>query len=165
MQKGLIKRILDTILRKDLEAENLQLKSKVASLQLDLEEKDKTISSLKTEYQRLKSQKDTLKEDELIYLFNQISTPLTQLNTMRVLHEKGQEIKTKDVFTLLKTIEQEFEKRGFEKIGVVGEEVKFDSAIHQSITNDLLEEGDNVKISFVGFKKDNKIIKKALVRK
>jgi len=152
-----------------LKGEVLDLRRKVMELEITSEEKENLIESLKKEYEafhsRCKDNTVNAKEEEIIDIFTEISAPLTQLNTMRKLDEKGKDIKIKDLFRLIKQIEKVFEKRGVIKIGEAGEKVPYDSTLHQSAGNMSPSETEEVVIRFCGYKLQDRLIKRALVGK
>jgi len=80
-----------------LKGEVLDLRRKVMELEITSEEKENLIESLKKEYEafhsRCKDNTVNAKEEEIIDIFTEISAPLTQLNTMRKLDEKGKDIR------------------------------------------------------------------------
>jgi molecular chaperone GrpE (heat shock protein) len=152
-----------------LKGEVLDLRRKVRELEIVMDEKENLISSLKKEYEHLNimSMDNTgnAKEEEIIEIFTDLSTNLAQLNTMRKLDEKGKEIKIRDLFRIIKQIEKIFEKRGVTQIGEAGEQVPYDSTLHQPAGNMSPSESDEVVIRFCGYKIKNKLIKRALVGK
>ncbi len=152
-----------------LKVEVLDLRRKVMELEIESEEKENLIESLKKEYEALHSRcRDNtvnVKEEEIIEIFTEISPHLTQLNTMKKLDEKGKDIKIKDLFRLIKQIEKIFEKRGVIQIGEAGEKVPYDSSVHQSAGNMSISEAEEVIIRFCGYKIQDKLVKRALVGK
>ena len=152
-----------------LKGEVLDLRRKISEQEIASEEKDNLIESLKKEYESLNSicRVNTVnaKEEEIIEIFTEIASHMTQLNTMRKLDENGKEIKIKDLFRLIKQIDKIFEKRGVIQIGEAGETVSYDSTLHQPAGNMSLSEAEEVVIRFCGYKIHDKLIKRALVGK
>jgi molecular chaperone GrpE len=151
------------------EPDTAQWNAKIAGLRMDLEERDRTISALKKEYELLRNRAETEQGDAgreaLAGLLGRIAPLLSQLATLRSLSDGGTPVKAEDLLKLMGKVETLMHEAGLEPIGRVGEDVPFDGRLHQRMSGGWLKEEDMVRVRFVGYRFKGTVIKKAMVSK
>jgi molecular chaperone GrpE (heat shock protein) len=140
-----------------------------ADLRQQLADRDKQIADLQAEYKRLQeSQSGTSAQsldDERLKLFHSLGNMLVQLPTVRNRVEGGAPVTGKDVVGMLKPLDSALGQLGFTPIGTVGETLPYDEQLHQPAGNAerVPRPGENVRVSFVGYRYKNQILRKAQV--
>lgn len=152
---------------KDLQSLTLELKKRVKELEMEIEERDKLLDVTRKEYDTLKgSLKGDIRQakaEEILDIFTEIASPLSQLNTMKKMEQDGKDIKVKDILRLVNHMEKIFFKKGLSQTGAAGEKVLYNSTVHQPAGNFSPKEKEEVLVRFCGYKVNDKLIKRALV--
>ena len=89
--------------------------------------------------------------------------PLSQLATMQALTANGRPVRADDVLKLFGKLEALLAEAGLVRIGTVGEEVPFDTRVHQRMSGADVREGQPVAVRFVGYRLRDSILCKAMV--
>ncbi|MBN1930467.1 MAG: nucleotide exchange factor GrpE, partial [Desulfobacterales bacterium] len=139
-----------------------ELHARIADLEMDIQDRDHMIESLKKEYHLLKSRTasenanagDAAVKDML----EKLSPLLSQLVTMRSIEKNGTQIKAKDLLKLFDKMEKVICEKGLEQIGDVGQETIFDGQVHQRLSGSSIQDGDVVGIRFPGYRFKNVFI-------
>ncbi len=149
------------------EPKDSDFQAKIASLAMDIEDRDRRIAQLKNEYGMLsrKACEDAKSagEDGIVELAKRLAPLLSQSSAMRALHERGTEIGADDLFKILSKIEKTVFESGFEPIGSPGEEIAFDARYHQRMSGGGVSQGMTVKVRFPGCRRNDTVLLKALV--
>ena len=137
-------------------------KSSVSSNKTDCSQ----IESLKQEYQRLQQQIEVQKQ-HLEQKFQQTSIQtleswLLQWPAAAAAVKKNSQLSGSKLLPLVKPIEKLLERWGVEAIGAVGEELAYDPQCHQLIAG-RANPGDLVKIRYLGYRHQNKLLYRAKV--
>lgn len=140
---------------------------RLASLQLDLEERDGRIAQMKSEYAQLQRALGAAAEeaghDHLERLFQKLAAPLANLTALAELAERGEVVEVGDLAQLVRSLGRELGRAGLEPIGPTGAEVTFDAALHQRMSGGAVTAGTPVKVQLPGFRMGTKVILKAMV--
>ena len=143
------------------------LATRVAVLEMDLQDRDREIQRLRQEYglQQQQSEQRTSEAASLGLeaLVRKLAPLFSQLSTMQAIQAEGRPLRVEDVLKLFGKVEQPFKEQGLEIIGAAGEETAFDSRRHQQMSGQGLEEGDRVKIRFPGYQLNGTLLLKAMV--
>ncbi len=144
-----------------------QLLARVASLEMDLIERDQRIEQMRAEYAALQAARERAGaqagQDELEKLFKKLAATLGNLNVLTAMAEAGREVETGDLIQLIKGLEKELGRAGLEPIGQVGEKTLFAVASHQRMSGGAVREGVPVVVQIPGYRLGEKILTKALV--
>ena len=143
------------------------LRNHVAELELDLRQKAEEIAVLREEYQRLREQGERDREHATSAAFGELARRLApllaQLATMKALAGDESKPRLEDVFRLFGTLEGVLGEEGLARIGAVGEETRFDARWHQRIGGAEVDDGDPVRVRFVGYRMGENVLLKAMV--
>lgn len=143
------------------------LRNRVASLELDLRQKDEEIAALREEYERLREQgerdRDRAAGAGFDALARRLAPLLSQLATMESLAGGERAPRPEDVFKLLGMLEKVLAGDGLARIGAVGEETAFDARWHQRIGGAEVDDGDMIRVRFVGYRVGENVLLKAMV--
>jgi molecular chaperone GrpE (heat shock protein) len=143
------------------------VRSRIAALEMDCKDRDRSIESLRAEYGTLQSERDRVAasagQENLDRLFKKLAGPLSNLAALADLSEAGQEIAVRDVITLFHNIEKELGRAGLERIGAAGQHIAFDTAIHQRMSGATVHNGVPVTVRIPGYRIGAKVLLKAMV--
>ena len=143
------------------------LRNRVASLELDLRQKDDEIAALREEYERLREQGGRERERAASAGFDalarQLAPLLSQLATMQALAGGERAPRLEDVFKLFEMLERVLAGHGLARIGEVGDETAFDARWHQRIGGAEVDDGDPIRVRFVGYRMGENVLLKAMV--
>ena len=143
------------------------LRNRVASLELDLRQKDGEIAALREEYQRLREQgqreRDSAASAGFDALARRLAPLLAQLATMESMAGGERAPRLEDVFKLFDMLEKTLAEDGLARIGAVGEETAFDTRWHQRIGGAEVDDGDRVRVRFIGYRIGENVLLKAMV--
>lgn len=143
------------------------LRNRVASLELDLRQKDEEIAALREEYERLREQgireRDSAARAGFGALARRLAPLLAQLATMESLAGGERAPRLEDVFKLFDMLEKVLAEDGLVRIGAVGEETSFDARWHQRIGGAEVDDGDRIRVRFVGYRMGENVLLKAMV--
>lgn len=139
----------------------------LAALRLQLEERNREVERVKKEYalqrEQARLQGEQAVGDALEGIVRECAAPLATLAAMEARHRKQGDLHPPDLFRVVASLQTPLARRGMEQIGQVGEELSYDPALHQVLDNARLEPGDSVRIRFVGFRFNGKLVSKAQV--
>jgi molecular chaperone GrpE (heat shock protein) len=142
------------------------MRNRVASLELDLRQKDGEIAALREEYERLREQgireRDSAASAGFDALARRLAPLLAQLTTMESLAGGERAPRLKDVFRLFGMLEKVLAEEGLARIGAVGEEAAFDARWHQRIGGAEVDDGDRIRVRFVGYRMGENVLLKAM---
>jgi len=143
------------------------LRNHVASLELDLRKKDDEIAALREEYLRLREQgqreRDSAANAGFDALARRLAPLLSQLATMEAMAGGERAPRFEDVFKLFDMLEKALAEDGLARIGAVGEETTFDARWHQRIGGAEVDDGDRIRVRFVGYRMGENVLLKAMV--
>jgi molecular chaperone GrpE (heat shock protein) len=143
------------------------LKSRIAGLKMDVGDRDREIARLKREFEHTRkdaqAEAGSAGEAELLKLAKKAAPLLSQLVTLKDMNEKGKDIRPADILKLFSKIEKLFYDIGLQRVGEVGETAEFDPAVHQRMSGAGLQNGDPVKVRFVGYRFNRVVVTKAMV--
>ncbi|HKM56766.1 MAG TPA: hypothetical protein VJY33_25400 [Isosphaeraceae bacterium] len=144
-----------------------QLLARVASLEMDLIERDQRIEQMRAEYAALQAARERAGaeagQDQLERLFKRLAGTLGNLNVLTAMAEAGREVDAGDLIQLIKGLEKELGRAGLEPIGQVGEKTLFAVASHQRMSGGAVHDGVPVIVQIPGYRLVEKILIKALV--
>lgn len=144
-----------------------ELRAHVASLELDVADRDRQMAEMRAEYGTLQAAKERAAagagQDQLEKLFKKLAGPLANLAVLMAAAEAGQEVETGDLIHLLKSLEKELHRAGLEPIGRAGQQAAFDVACHQRMSGGAVREGTPVTVQLPGYRLGEKILLKAMV--
>lgn len=146
---------------------DVDLQTRVASLEMDLREKTEQAEQMKREYATLEAARDRAAsgagQDQLERLFKKLAGPLSNLATLVSLCEKGQDVTAADMAQLVRSLEKQLLAAGMEPIGTPGEATAFDPAIHQRVSGGSVSTGTPVAVQLPGYRMGPRVIQKAMV--
>jgi molecular chaperone GrpE (heat shock protein) len=145
----------------------VQCRAEIASLQMDLQERDREIQEMRSEYATLEAAKERAAtgagQDELERLFKRLAGPLANLTALSAMADAGQEVAAGDLISLIRSLEKELARCGLEPIGQVGQQTSFDLATHQRMSGGAVRAGTPVTVQLPGYRMGTKILAKVLV--
>lgn len=141
--------------------------ARVATLELDLRERDERIAAMQAEYAQLEASKGQATElagqSELERLFRRLAGPLSNLAMLVELARQGEAAEAADFVQLFDGLEKELERAGLERIGAAGEVTAFDVAEHQRMSGATVHAGTPVTVQVPGYRMGGKVLLKAMV--
>ncbi len=144
-----------------------ELRAQVASLEMDLAERDRQIVEMRSEYGTLEVAKERVAVDagqeQLENLFRRLAGTLANLAALRTMAEGGQEVEAGDLLSLIRSLEKELHRAGLERIGEVGERTLFDVACHQRMSGGAVHAGKPVTVELPGYCMGDRVLMKAMV--
>jgi molecular chaperone GrpE (heat shock protein) len=142
-------------------------RARIASLEMDLVERDKRIDEMQSEYAALQAAKERASvgagQDQLERLFKKLAGPLANLSVLTAMAEMGREVEVGDLVQLIKGLEKELARAGLEPMGKVGEKTVFDVTCHQRMSGGAVREAVPVTVQIPGYRVGEKILIKAMV--
>lgn len=143
------------------------LRNRVASLELDLRQKDDEIAALREEYERLRQQgqreRGSAASAGFDALARRLAPLLSQLATMEAMAGGERAPRLEDVLKLAGMLEHVLTENGLMRIGTVGEETAFDARWHQRIGGGEVDDGDSIRVRFIGYRMGENVLLKAMV--
>jgi len=143
------------------------LRNRVASLELDLRQKDDEVAALREEYEWLREQgkreRDSTASAGFDALVRRLAPLLSQLATMESLAGGERAPRLEDAFKLFDMLEKVLAEDGLMRIGTVGEETTFDARWHQRIGGAEVDDGDRIRVRFIGYRMGENVLLKAMV--
>jgi molecular chaperone GrpE (heat shock protein) len=167
-----LKRLIAALGGRDAEPENTgvgdaELRSRIASLEMDRQERDRSIATIRAEYSALEAERDRVAasagQDNVDRLFKKLAGPLSNLSALVDLSQAGQDIAASDIVTLFHNIEKELARAGLERIGVAGQQTTFDTSFHQRMSGPTVHNGVPITVRIPGYRIGNKVLLKAMV--
>lgn len=142
-------------------------RNRIAALELDLRERDAQLARVREEYERLRTQAERERAGAANAGFDalarRLAPLLSQLATMQALAEGERPLRAEDVLKLFAKVEHVLAEAGLARIGAVGEQVAFDTRVHQRMSGADVRDGDPVTLRFVGYRLGEAILLKAMV--
>lgn len=112
--------------------------------------------------EELQQQSNQVKTDLQNSTFSQLQTLLTNYPSVRKMAEAKPDLPAKNVVSLFTPLDNVLASWGYEKIGLVWEQVAYNPQLHQPDSSDI-EEGEFVYIRFVGYRQGDRILTPAKV--
>jgi molecular chaperone GrpE len=144
-----------------------QLGARLAACELDLRERDAEIQRLRREYGLQREQGERREAVAAAVGLEALAKPLapllSQLATMQALAAEGRAVRLEDALKLFGKVEQVLAGAGLAPIGRVGEETRFDGQVHQRMSGAEVDEGQPIKVRFVGYRLGETVLLKAMV--
>ncbi len=144
-----------------------ECRAQVASLQLDLAERDKQIEQMRSEYAALELAKARALagagQEQLEKLFKRLAGPLANLMALAALAESGREVQVTDLTQLIRGLEKQLAQAGLEPIGQPGEKTVFETSCHQRMSGGAVQNGTPVTVRIPGYRMGEKVLLKAMV--
>jgi molecular chaperone GrpE (heat shock protein) len=141
--------------------------SALARLRLDVQAREAEIARLRDEFVRQEQQAAaataTAGGEAVAALLRALAPTLSQLTTLRYMADAGREVRATDALKLCAKLEGVLADQGLERIGEVGAESAFDPALHQRMSGGDVQDGDRVRVRFVGYRFRGETPVKALV--
>ena len=141
--------------------------ARVATLEMDVKERDERIERLQREFALERRRAETASSGAVDAGIEELARKaaglFANLRAMCARHERGDEVRAGDVLKVAARIETLFAERGLEPLGEVDAEVPFDSRLHQRMSGGDVSDGDPVRVRFVGYRFSGKIVAKAMV--
>lgn len=144
-----------------------EMHARLATLKMDLEERDERIEQMCAEYETLEAAKERATtdagRDEVEKLLKRISGPLATLAGLTSMAEAGDQVELADLLQLVRDLQKVLARAGLEQIGTVGERTQFDVAGHQRMSGGGVRAGTQVTIRLPGYRIGEKVLIKAMV--
>lgn len=142
--------------------------SRLAALAMDLKERDVRIAGLLRELEAAKEAAKGLAQAagdaRILKLLKRLLPLFAQADAMRHFVSGGQTARVEDALTLVAKLEKAvLEEAGLDRIGETGAEAGFDPRLHQRLSGGDMSDGDAVVVRFVGYRRGETVIGKALV--
>jgi molecular chaperone GrpE (heat shock protein) len=165
-----ITRLIDALLGREQPVPvttDATVNARVATLEMDLRERDQRIVAMQKEYATLEAQAKRATADagdeHLGALFKKIAPQLANLATLATLPETGQSLEVGDVLNLFRSVEKQLKAAGLEQVGAAGEHVPFDVALHQRLSGGMVTAGSPVVVRMPGYRYQGKVLLKVMV--
>ncbi len=127
---------------------------------------DKTIATLKQEYQRLQNQleqqKQTLLQEFQLSTLQVLESCLLQLPTFEFKVKDNPEISATKLLPLMRPLQQLLQQWGIEEIAPVGEKLPYNPQLHQLLAGNA-QPGDLVIVRYTGYIQGEKLLYRAKV--
>lgn len=141
--------------------------SRLATLEMDLRERDELISRMKREYAALEAEREraasTAGQEHLEKVLRKVCGPLSNLATLAAAARAGKEVEAKDMAGLVATLERQLTALGLQPIGEAGAASSSDVALHQRMSGGAVHTGTPVTVQIPGYKLGDKVLQKAMV--
>ena len=171
---GYFSRLISAILGKTIEtgtvncsADQAELRSRIAALEMDLRDRDKRIAKMKTEYANLSGEKDhagsQAGKEQKEKLFKSLTGTLSNIATITDIVKAGKEVEASEYLRLFDDLEKNLQRAGLQRIGNVGEKGKFDSTLHQRMSGGTVHQGTEIAIRIPGYRTETNVLLKAMV--
>jgi molecular chaperone GrpE (heat shock protein) len=143
------------------------LRAQVASLEMDLAERDRQIAQMRSEYGNLEVATQNAAtgagQEELARLFKRLSGTLANVAALTAAAEAGRRGEGGDLISLIHSLEKDFARAGLEAIGKVGQKTEFAVAWHQRMSGGAVHPGTPVTVQFPGYRMGTRMLMKAMV--
>lgn len=127
---------------------------------------DKTIDTLKQEYQKLQSQlvqqRQTLLQEFQLSSLQVLESCLLQLPTLAFKVQQNPEISATKLLPLMRPLEQLLQQWGIEQIAPVGSKLPYNEQLHQLLAGNA-QPGDLVIVRYTGYIQGDKLLYRAKV--
>ncbi len=144
-----------------------KLHSRIATLEMDVQDRDKRIIAMQHEYATLNVDKsratESAGEEQLIGILKRLVGPLSNLAALDALASSGKTLEIADILSLVRGIEKELTRVGLERIGSAGDVEPFDVAIHQRMSGGDVLGNTQVLVRIPGYRFGTRVLLKAMV--
>ena len=162
--------LLDALMgraKTSVDGHSAELSARLATLEMDLRERDRRITAMQREYAQLEAAGKRATagagQEQLEHLFQKLSTPLANLSALAAFCDAGREVAAADLVSLVRSLEKQLKAAGLEQVGVPGESVPFDVARHRSMSGGTLAAGTPAVVHTPGYRCGKKVLLKAMV--
>ncbi len=170
-QRPYLARLVAAILGRDtmagLPTDVVELRSRVATLEMDRTERDQRIAKMKQEYEQVQLARERATEnagsEELEQFFTKAAAPLSNLAALAAAAKEGHAVEVNDVLQLAGSLAKVFARAGLEQIGAPGEQASYNANLHQRMSGGSVASGKAVKLCVPGYRLGNKVLLKAMV--
>ncbi len=133
------------------------------ALRLELAERDRQISQLKSDMERQRCEAESRQQAELTRLLTDLAAPLTQLRTQaHLLEAEGRPVSARDVLTVARRLTRNLEDYGLQLEDTVGAQTAFDPNLHEALSGAAaLQPGQAVIVRFSRVSLNGRILRKA----
>ena len=149
------------------DADEAELRARVASLELDLRQRDEQISQMKREYGALEAAhgkaRDIAGQEQLEKLLRKLCGTLASLSVLSVAARQGKDVSPADMAGLVADLEKQLASFGLKSIGQPGEHSVFDVSAHQRLSGGSVHAGSPVVVYLPGYRLGEKVLQKAMV--
>lgn len=140
--------------------------NEVRALKLELAERDRQIIQLKSDLERHRQQADMRGAEsvqaQLVQLFVEVATPVSQLQTQaHLLEAENKPVQARDILTVARRLVRTLEDNGLLLENRVGEQVPFDPDLHELLAGTAPQQGRPVIVRFPGVAYRGKLLRKA----
>jgi molecular chaperone GrpE (heat shock protein) len=143
------------------------LRARIASLELDLRQRDGQIAQMKREYSALEAARARAEatggQEQLEKLLRKLCGPLASLSTLAAAAKAGKDVSAADMAGLVSDLEKQLTAYGLKPIGEAGEQTSFDVAAHQRMSGGTVHAGSLVVVRLPGYRFGEKVLQKAMV--
>ena len=141
--------------------------SRLATLEMDLRDRDEQIARMKREYAALEADRQraasTAGQEQMEKLLRKVCGPLSNLSTLAAAARAGKEVSAADMAGLVTNLEKQLAAAGLQCIGEPGAPADFDVALHQRMSGGAVHPGTSVTVQIPGYKLGEKVLQKAMV--
>lgn len=127
---------------------------------------DKTIDTLRQEYQRLQNQlaeqRQTLLQEFQLSSLQVLESCLLQLPTFAFKAQENPEISATKLLPLMRPLQQLLQQWGVEQIAPIGEKLPYNPQLHQLLSGNA-RAGDLVIVRYTGYTQGDKLLYRAKV--
>ena len=144
-----------------------ECQARVASLEMDLAEREKQMEQMRGEYAALELASQRARagagQEQLEKLFKKLAGSLANLTALTAMAEAGREVEVTDLTQLIRGLEKELARAGLEPIGQPGEQTRFETSRHQRMSGGAVQSGIPVTVHLPGYRLGEKVLLKAMV--
>jgi molecular chaperone GrpE len=159
--KGMLQRLISA-LKGETGAE---ASHEIATLRLELAERDEEIARLRKEYllqrEQSKAQHDRAADEAVEGIVRECAAPLATISAMQARYAEKGDLNPADLLRVATSLQNILAERGLEQIGTVGQVQPYDPAFHKMLDGTSPQAGEPVLIRFAGFRFNGKLVAKA----
>jgi molecular chaperone GrpE (heat shock protein) len=171
---GYWRRVIDSVLNRRPEpgssgpdASPAELRARIASLEMDVADRDQRIAVMREEYaasaQSGLRSADSASGKATEDVVKRLAGALSNAAVLGALAKSGKEVAASDALALLADIERQLGRAGVERIGEVGEEIRFDTAQHQRMSGGTARADSKAVVRMPGYRLGERVLLKAMV--
>ena len=142
-------------------------RARIASLEMDVRERDAKIAAMKKEYTHLGESSRQAAEgagsEQMEKLFRKLAAPLSTMAALATMAEEGQDVSAADIAALFRGVEKQLRAAGMEPTFQTGDTQMFDPALHQRMSGGAVSTGSPVVVRSPGYRYAGKVLLKAMV--
>ena len=144
-----------------------ELRSRIATLEMDVQQRDEQIAAMKREYASVETARDRAAaaggQEQSEKLLRKLCGPLSNLATLGAAVKAGKDVSAGDMADLVGDMQKALAGAGLQMIGEPGQATTFDTAAHQRMSGGGVHPGSAVVVRIPGFKLGDKVLQKAMV--